>query len=431
MNARIFFLYWTIFIHALVGIISFYLFRDRFTILISIEIGLTISIIISLWFWSVVSKSEKVSAQCLDMIKEQDFSAQLTHVGYPEADRMIDVYNRMMTELREQRLLVRNRNQFLDLLIEASPMGIIIFDYDMQITSINPFAAGLLDASSDQLIGHSLSVSDQPMAKALTGLSAEEPVMVEVGGINRYKCTLQFFIDRGFQRPFILVEELTKELVAAERKASEIVIRTMSHEVNNTLSSINSNLSVLLSLESSFPDDLRPDIVQALQLSIERSENLCNLVSAFANVVKIPPPSLAPVNLNTLIENTVNLMGAYFSDHEVGCSLQLNHISPVIMMDAIQMEQVLINILKNAVEASGHGDTVTVLTTDNPAMLMVRDTGHGIPEKNYNQLFLPFFSTKSDGQGIGLMLVREILSNHKFSFRLETLEYYTEFKIIF
>ena len=107
-------------------------------------------------------------------------------------------------------------------------------------------------------------------------------------------------------------------------------------------------------------------------------------------------------------------------------------ISPVIIADAVQMEQALINILKNAIEATiNTGGEVTIITTSNPHSLVIRDTGSGIPEEIKNKIFTPFFSTKPEGQGIGLMLVCEILLNHKFSFDLETKNGCTEFRIVF
>ena len=141
---------------------------------------------------------------------------------------------------------------------------------------------------------------------------------------------------------------------------------------------------------------------------------------------------MAPVELNTIVQNTFSLMQGKFAEAGVNCVLQLCPISPVIMADSVQMEQALINILKNALEASV--DTrgkVTVITADSPATLTVRDTGCGIPEEHRNEIFKPFFTTKPGGQGIGLMLVCEILLNHKFSFDLKTKDGYTEFWIMF
>ena len=432
MSTKTRFLIWAVIIHLLLATLCFFAFRSNLAWLLSSIFCVAGSVVISAWVWYGINKSAKVSATCLDMINEQDFSSQLRHVGYSEADQMIDVYNRMIAELREQRLQVRGKNEFLDLLVEAEAMGIIILDFDMLITSVNPAAVKFLQMTAAELTGHRLGDFDNMMTQALSALKENVPQIVEINGVNRYRCSLQSFVDRGFRHPFILIEELTQELIAAEKRAAEKVIRTMSHEVNNTLTSINSNLSMLLGFDNCFPANLRPDIVRALQLSIERSDNLCRLVSAFADIVKLPPPRLAPVTLNDIVQNTASLMHANFANAEINCKLQLCDISPVIIADSVQMEQALINILKNALEASiGTKGEVTVITTNNPAVLTIRDTGCGIPEEHRNEIFKPFFTTKPGGQGIGLMLVCEILLNHKFSFNLETKNNYTEFKIVF
>ena len=426
------FLLWAVIIHLLMATVCVIAFRENLAWLLCSILCVAATAGISAWIWYGFSKSDKVSTMCLDMLNEQDFSSQLRHVGYPEGDRMIDAYNRMIAELREQRLQIRGKNEFLDLLVEAEAMGIIILDFDMLVTSVNPAAAKFLQISAAELIGHRLKEFDNMMAQALSALSEDTPKVVEVNGINRYRCSLRSYVDRGFRHPFILIEELTHELIAAEKRASEKVIRTMSHEVNNTLSSINSNLSVLLGFEGYFPANLRLDIVRALQLSIERSDNLCRLVSAFADVVKLPPPQLAPVALNTIVQNTVSLMQGKFANEGISCTMQLCDVSPLITADSVQMEQALINILKNSLEASivTKGE-VTVITADNPISLIVRDTGCGIPDELRNKIFTPFFTTKPEGQGIGLMLVCEILLNHKFSFELETKDGCTEFRIAF
>ena len=448
MSIKTRFLIWATVVNLMMVALCVFAFRENAVWLVySIIACVAVMAVITMLVWSVLSKSDKVSTMCLDMLNEQDFSSRLSRVGFPEGDRMIDVYNRMITELREQRLLIRGKNEFLDLLVEAESMGIIVLDFNMFITSVNPAAENFIQIPAAELIGFRLNKFDNLMMLALSTLQEDKPQVVEVNGVNRYRCSLRSYIDNGFRHPFILIEELTHELIAAEKRASEKIIRTMSHEVNNTLSSINSNLSVLLEINECFPEKLRGDIIRALHSSIERSDNLCRFVSAFADIVKMPPPQLAPTEINVIVQNTLNLMQSKFADAGVNCTLQLCEQSPVINADAGQMEQALINILKNALEASlspvtaltaveDHvsGDIpvsgeVTVITTNSPKTLIIRDTGCGIPETIRNKIFTPFFTTKPGGQGIGLMLVNEILLNHKFSFELETKDGSTEFLI--
>ena len=424
---------WAIVVHLLMAAICWFAFRDNIVWFLCSIGSVVISAGISAWIGFGFSKSDKVAAMCMDMLNEQDFSALLRRVGNPESDRMIDTYNRMITELRKQRLEILDKSAFLNLLIEVETMGIIILDFNMQVTSANPAAAKFLQIPAAELTGRALKTFDNNMlAQALWALSEDVPQIVEVDGVNRYRCSLLSFIDRGFRHHFISIEELTHELIAAEKHASEKVIRTMSHEINNTLTSINSNLTLLLGFEDCFPTELRPDIIRALQLSIERSNNLCRLVSSFAEIVKLPPPCIAPISLNGIVQNTINLMQSNFANAGVNCMLQLCDVSPVVNADSVQMEQALINIMKNALEASiGTGGEVTVITTNNPATLTVIDTGCGIPEEIRNKVFSPFFTTKPGGQGIGLMLVCEILLNHRFAFNLESKDGCTEFRIRF
>ena len=391
------------------------------------------SAVISFWIWHNLTKTDKVSTMCFDMLKEQDFAAQLRHVGYPEGDRMIDIYNRMIGEMKEQRLKLLGTNEAFAKLIDVSPMGIVIMDFDRTIITVNTAAARFLKIPAAELTGHRIEEFDNALARTLSSLSDDAPQKVEkIDGINRYRCSLLSFYDRGSRRPFILIEELTLELIAAEKQAAEKIIRTMSHEVNNTLGSINSNISVLMSFEDIFPDDLRSDIIRALQLSIERSDNLCRLVASFAEFVKLPPPSVSPVTLHDIVKNTVYLMQGKFAEAGIKCTLQLCRMSPIITADVVQIEQALINILKNAIEASiGKGDEVQVITTYNPSTLTVRDTGCGVTEEIRDKLFTPFFTTKPGGQGIGLMLVCEILLNHRFKFDLRTKDGFTDFRIEF
>jgi signal transduction histidine kinase len=140
----------------------------------------------------------------------------------------------------------------------------------------------------------------------------------------------------------------------------------------------------------------------------------------FADVVRIPPPSKSQYNLHRLLEAVHVLMSAECEKRGIEWKWELVSQPMIVEIDSQQMEQVLVNIVKNAVEAIDGKGSIIIHTTNSPAMLKIVDTGKGISPEQRSQLFTPFYSTKKDGQGIGLTLIREILVNHRFSFNLES-----------
>jgi two-component system nitrogen regulation sensor histidine kinase NtrY len=152
----------------------------------------------------------------------------------------------------------------------------------------------------------------------------------------------------------------------------------------------------------------------------------------FADLVKLPKANKRAVDLHHLVNSVSQLMGIKAKEKEVEFEFYLTKGTFNIMADEQQMEQVLINIVKNAIEANDLKGTIKFTTTPDKKSLVISDTGTGVSAEQSTNLFSPFYSTKKDGQGIGLMLVREILVNHGFEFSLKTVaERQTEFTIVF
>ena len=161
----------------------------------------------------------------MELLREQDFSSRLSPVGQYESDRMVNIFNRMMDQLKNERLRLREQNQFLDLLIQASPMGVIITTLDNEVSQLNPVALKMLGIRPEEILGKRLSGIDSPLAKELASLSKEQTTVVRLNDANIYKCTHSYFIDTGFKHPFFLIERMTEEVMRAEKRAYEKVIR--------------------------------------------------------------------------------------------------------------------------------------------------------------------------------------------------------------
>jgi signal transduction histidine kinase len=239
-----------------------------------------------------------------------------------------------------------------------------------------------------------------------------------MGGVKKYKVQKAQFISRGFPRAFVMIEELTAEILEAEKTAYGKVIRMMAHEVNNSIGAINSILDTVLSRPKTVPLQARD--FEALQIAYDRNEHLNQFMRRFADVVRLPALQKERFNLHDLLHNVAVLMGFKAKERGVHFIFELAEQPFWINADMQQMEQVLINIVKNAIEAIEQSGSITFSTTLNPPQLSITNTGKGIDEAVAPLLFSPFFTTKSTGQGVGLTLIREILSSHQFGFSLAT-----------
>jgi two-component system nitrogen regulation sensor histidine kinase NtrY len=334
----------------------------------------------------------------------------------------VHIYNKMIDHLRDERLKLQEQNYFLDKVLTASPSGIITFDFDVKIAMVNPCAEALLQTTAKNLSGKTLEELHTPFADELSQLRAGESRIINLMGRQRIRCQRSQFFDRGFLRDFILMEELTEELRQSEKAAYEKLIRMMSHEVNNSVGAANSLLHSCLNYRNQIQEDDRDDFENALKVVISRTDQLNLFMRSFADVVRLPVPNLQPCDVLLLVKDIAFLMREESLRRNITWHWQIQTELEDILMDRSQMEQALVNILKNALEAIDKDGKITIRTGSKGRnqFLIIEDTGCGIAADARANLFTPFFSTKKDGKGIGLTMVQEILDNHKFDFSLES-----------
>ncbi|MBJ6118919.1 histidine kinase [Pontibacter sp. BT310] len=420
MSLRTKFILFATVIHVLLAVMAYFLLKENVFLFLGMELLILGSIYITAQLYSTFFKPLSLIRAGIQSIKDKDFSTKFMGVGQKELDELINVYNRMIDQLRHERVAQAEKHYFLEKLIQASPTGILLLGFDNQVEHVNPAAELYLQQPASSLLGKHVSQLPKVWAEQLTHLQNGSSITFRVNGIRTYRCQRAHFLDRGFQHYFVLIEELTEAILQNERQAYEKVIRMMSHEVNNSAGAVNSILGSLQYYAPQLTNDHREDFDNALQVAIDRNTNLSRFMANFANVVRLPKPKKTPTNLHTLLRNMVLLMQPEFQRRTIGCTLQLASQPLIILLDQQQMEQVLLNVLKNAIEAIEEGGEITIATQTNPAQLTITDTGSGISESVRSSLFTPFFSTKEYGQGIGLTMIREILVNHGFTFSLES-----------
>jgi len=413
-------------------VLSFLIFKDNKIFFIASEVLILFSVYISWRLYNELIQPLNMLMQGTDAIKDRDFNVKFVKTGKYEMDELINVYNYMIDELRKERTKQEEQHFFLEKLIQTSPTGIIILDFEDHVQQINPKTLELLNLDEMDVKGKSLHEINHPVAQQIIRLKSGESKTITLSGSATYKIQKSHFIDRGFPRHFIMIEELTAEILAAEKKAYGKVIRMMAHEVNNTIGPVNSILESALKANELWKEKKNYSLQTALQVAVNRNHNLNLFMRNFADVVRLPEPNKKTIDLTQLIRSVAKLMELKAGEKQIQFDYKLADVPFFISADAQQMEQVLINVVKNAIESIEEKGTITFEANLQKRSLTITDTGKGISAHIAENLFSPFFSTKKDGQGIGLTLVREILLNHGFEFSLKTVaEKQTEFLIRF
>jgi len=408
---------WLTFIFALFLTLAIYCFHKNYPILL-VTSELIIPILFGITIMIILKTFKPISSigRSLNLLKEGDFNITMVKTGNSEVDKIIEVYNSMIMRLREERLSVREKNQFLDLLIDSSPLGIVVLDLDDRILEINKAATRTLGLTNENSKGKYLKELNSNLASEISLIAYDEKQLIVLADGQKYLCRKLFFMDHGFKHPFYIIEEFTEEIRKAERDAYGKLIRMMAHEVNNTIGSVNSIMSSIHSNPESFVNSDKDDIIKMLGIAIQRNYQMNRFMQNFSNVVKLPLPEMERMDINESLRLVIESYSTEMKEKNISLALDLDSSSPIINADRSQMEQVFLNIIKNSKEAVGINGHITVSTKTNPVKIVFEDDGNGLTKEVTEKIFTPFFSTKPGGQGIGLTLVQEILTNHGFPF---------------
>ena len=276
----------------------------------------------------------------MDLLSEQDFSSRLRTVGQRDADRIVHLFNRLMEQLKNERLHVREQNHFLDLLISVSPMGVILFDFNRNITSANAAALKFLGNLTEQdVLGRSMGEIQSALAEKLAQVAYGSVETVRLNDAMIYRCSHLSFIDRGYAHPFLLIESLTSEIVKAEKKTYEKVIRMIAHEVNNSVAGVTSTLDSLNDIIGTY--DGAEELCHTIQICSDRCYGMNHFIARLAEIVRIPEPQLQTVSLNNQVDACRVLMENVCQRRQIRLHRFFDSCNPEVQLDPILFEQVL------------------------------------------------------------------------------------------
>lgn len=374
----------------------------------------TLSVVMLLaWLGFALALRERVErplqtlSNMLAALRERDYSLRARRQGVDDAMGLVMFELNILTdELKERRLGSLEAAALLERVMAEIDVAVFAFDAAEELRLVNASGERLLGQPASRLLGR--RAEDLGLGECLRG---DAPRVIELefpAGRGRWEVRRGGFRQRGRPHQFIVLADVSRTLREEERQAWQRLIRVLGHEINNSLTPIKSVAQRLreLVLREPAKAPLRDDLEKGLDLIAGRSESLTRFLGAYARLARLPLPKMAPVDVGAWLQRVARL--------ETRLPVQIvPGVAVTLLADGDQLDQLLINLIANATDAAlSTGGSVQVRWKVRARTLNIEvvDEGPGLPETK--NLFVPFFTTKPNGTGIGLVLSRQIAEAH-------------------
>jgi nitrogen fixation/metabolism regulation signal transduction histidine kinase len=377
-------------------------------------------LIVSLWLGFALALRERVVfplqtlANLLSALREGDFSVRGRAGAFDDAlGEVVREVNILGGTLREQRLGALEATTLLRTVMSEIDVAVFAFDHQRRLRLVNRAGERLLAAPAERVIG--ATAAELHLEGCLEGEPQQTFQMTFPGGAGRWGMRRSMVREHGLPLQLLVVADLTQPLREQELQAWQRLVRVLGHELNNSLTPIKSIAGSLGSLlgRKPLPEDWEDDMRRGLSVITARSEALSRFIGAYARLAKLPRPQLETMEIRPWVQRVVSL------ETRLPVSVRPGP-DTFIQGDPDQLEQVLINLLRNAADASlitGGGVAIGWTRNGTHVEVSIEDEGPGI--SNTTNLFVPFFTTKPGGSGIGLVLSRQIAEAHGGTLVLE------------
>lgn len=382
-----------------------------------------------------LDKTNRELAGFLNSIKYDDFThTYTTKKTGTSMDGLYQQFNKVIRKFREIRAEKEAQHQYLRTIVQHVGIGIITFDKTGEIQIINSSAKALLGVDLIKNVKQLKSVSKE-LVNSLMELKTGGRDLMKIEKKGEEVQLAIYAIElmrRDEEFKLISIQNIKSELEEKEMDAWQNLIRVLTHEIMNSVTPISSLAATVESelesqiraddfkIENISKDDLE-DFHMALHTIHKRSEGLIKFVSDFRNLTRIPIPRLEDMLICDLIKPILNLLRFDIEQNKIKINLSIEPDQLMIRADKEQIEQVLINLIKNAIQALGENEEMgkpneisicAVVESDERILVRIKDNGTGIDEEALKKVFIPFFTTKKSGSGIGLSLSKQIMRKH-------------------
>ena len=392
--------------------------------------------------FSLIRFTEKTNrdlSRFLLSIKYDDTSQAFTSKGLGTSfDELKDAFSEVIRKLHETRSEKEVQARYLKTIIQHVGIGLLTYKPDGTVDLINNAAKKLLGVAGLRNINNLKEVYPD-LVDALLHLKHGDKKLVKLnseGEVRHLSMFAHTFLLRDEEYILVSVQNIHEELEEKEMEAWQNLIRVLTHEIMNSITPISSMAATLLDMlgtdreedglvRNDLASEELQDMADALKTIHKRSQGLNNFVGTYRNMTLIPKPNFELLNLREFFKRVERLMKQKLTDRGISFKWSVDPETLELTADPDLMEQVMINLLLNAIDAVSGSENPRItlsafLAPEGRIRITVEDNGVGIVEEAVSKIFIPFFTTKKQGSGIGLSLSRQILRLHHATIRVKS-----------
>lgn len=378
-----------------------------------------------------LNRTNRMIAYFFDAIRNEDSTLNFPeHTGNKSLSELNASLNRINDLIKDIKFELREQEQYFKTILEQVSIGIITFNEKGTIFLTNTAAKKLLNYEHLTHIEQLLRI-DNKLYHTLKELQPGDQKLVNLGskqGAIQLSLKSTLFKTSQENLQLVAIQDIKNELEAKELESWIKLIRVLTHEIMNTVAPITSLSETILGYyknpEMKTPDEkIIGNTIKGLEVINERGAGLIGFVESYRKLTRVPQPDKKLINLNQLFDRIVTLVNSEPIDASISLKWSVYPLGLEILADKKQISQVLINLIKNSVEALKNAESGVIqldakINKQGRPQITVTDNGPGIAEDLMDKIFVPFFTTKESGSGIGLSLSRQIMQLHGGSLKV-------------